>query len=461
MQKHSLILVLALGLAAAILASTTTADTTGSTPSVPWYVDGAVRAVRTGLNAEIQPGSNKALAGEKSTAYLKVSLYGTRDFANTRQPINVALVIDRSGSMQGQKIVDAKQAALMAIDQLQPEDIVSLVAYESNVHVLIPATKLSDKQAFRNAIHAIEADGSTALYGGVETGLQELKKFAEAGKLSRLILLSDGLANVGPSTTPELVNLGVRCAKQGVTVSTIGLGLDYNEDLMTSLASSSDGNHYFAKNSDELPEIYEKELKTAMSATATDIDIVVSCADGVRPVRVLNREAVISGNLVRMQLSNIWSSQEKYAVIEVELPAKDAGTMLEVAKTEVKYTTVGDATRHSLASTASVTYTADAAEVEASENRDVMVGVVRQIVAENNRIGMEMQDQGKSSMAVPWFVDNALNAEAWADKYNAPELREDAIDNRKDAESIQSGTYTVRRKQIKENQYVIKQQSAK
>ncbi|MCC6142349.1 MAG: VWA domain-containing protein, partial [Candidatus Hydrogenedentes bacterium] len=422
----------------------------------PWLDCG----IQPGLTAATQPGSIKALAGETSTGYLKVSLYGSPAFPGERPPINVAIVIDQSGSMQGQKIEDAKNAALMAVDQLQPEDIVSLVTYESNVHILIPATKLTDKESFREAIRAIQANGSTALYGGVEAGLGELKKFAESGKLSRLILLSDGLANVGPSSTPELADLGVRCARNGVTVSTIGLGLDYNEDLMTKLASSSDGNHYFAKNSDELPEIYEKELKTAMNATATDIEITVHCAEGVRPVRVLNREAVIEGNVVRMKLRNIWSSQEKYAVIEVELPAKDAGTTLEVAKTEVKYTTVGDATRRSLASTATVTYTASAAEVEAAENRDVMVGVVRQIIAENNRIGMEMQDEGKSGLSVPWFVDNALKARQMADKYNSPELRQDAEENLKDAESIRSGSYSIRRKTIKENQYVIQQQSA-
>ena len=177
------------------------------------------------------------LADKKQAAFVKIGLTGFKlDSKDKRAPVNVAIVLDKSGSMEGDKIAKAKDAAIAAIGRLGSDDIVSVVAYDSTVQVIVPATKLSDKESVIEQIRRIEAGGSTALFAGVSKGADELRKFLDKNRVNRVILLSDGLANVGPQSPSELGALGASLMKEGISVSTMGLGLDYNEDLMTKLA---------------------------------------------------------------------------------------------------------------------------------------------------------------------------------------------------------------------------------
>ncbi len=182
----------------------------------------------------------------KCENHLRIALKALRwTRASKRLPVNIAIVIDRSGSMQGDKIKHAREAALQAIDRLRDNDIVSIVAYDTSVEVLVPATKVSDREEIKGRIRAIKAHGSTALFAGVSKGAAEVRKFLDDKHVNRVILLSDGLANVGPSSPMELGQLGRSLIKEGVSVSTMGLGTGYNEDLMSKLAIESSGNHTF------------------------------------------------------------------------------------------------------------------------------------------------------------------------------------------------------------------------
>ncbi len=117
-----------------------------------------------------------------------------------RSPVNVAIVIDRSGSMLGDKIQNARRAAIQAIDRLRDDDIVSVVAYDTGVEVLVPATRASDREEIKRRIETIKADGNTALFAGVSKGAAEVRKFRDDKYVNRVILLSDGLANIGPAS---------------------------------------------------------------------------------------------------------------------------------------------------------------------------------------------------------------------------------------------------------------------
>jgi Ca-activated chloride channel family protein len=239
------------------------------------------------------------LAGQKQTAYLKVGLTGVPlAVAEKRAPVNVALVLDRSGSMSGDKIRRAKEAAILAIHQLGPDDIVSVVAYNHGVTVLVPATKVSDRHVIYSAIDRLHADGTTALFAGVSKGAHEVRKFLSEDRVNRVILLSDGLANVGPSSPQALAALGASLIKEGISVTTIGLGLGYNEDLMFQLAHASEGNHVFVESSAHLARIFTREFGDLLSVVANEVEVEITCAEGIRPVRVLGRAADISGQRV-------------------------------------------------------------------------------------------------------------------------------------------------------------------
>ena len=228
------------------------------------------------------------IASQKQTAYVKVGLTGVPvTEARERAPVNVAIVLDRSGSMAGQKLEQAKEAAIQAIARLERNDIVSVVAYDDTIQVLMPATRARNKEEIFQAIRRLRPGNTTALFAGVSKGAAEIRKFLETNQVNRVVLLSDGLANVGPSSSAALASLGASLAKEGISVTTLGLGLDYNEDLMVALARASDGNHAFVENAVDLTRIFGFEFKDVLSAVARDVQITITCAPDVRPVRVL------------------------------------------------------------------------------------------------------------------------------------------------------------------------------
>lgn len=188
-------------------------------------------ALKLTLNAQT---SNPALvAGKQRTTYIKVGLTGfKRTAAEERSPVNIALVLDRSGSMSDEKLNAAKEAARMAVQRLDADDIFSFITYNSTIGVVVPATKVSDREDFLRAIDQISSDGNTAPFGGVAKGSGEVRKFLSKERVNSMILLSDGIAHVGPASPSELEDLGKSLIKEGISVTTLGLGLGYNEDLM-------------------------------------------------------------------------------------------------------------------------------------------------------------------------------------------------------------------------------------
>ena len=142
--------------------------------------------------------------------------------------------------------------------------------------------------------------------------------------MNRVVLISDGLANVGPSSPAEVGELGRQLAGKGISVTTIGLGLDYNEDLMQRLAAASDGNHAFVESPRQLADIFDKEFGDALSIAAQDVTIIIECRAGFKPTRVLGREADISGSTIKLKLNQLQADNERYVVIEMETPVGSA-----------------------------------------------------------------------------------------------------------------------------------------
>jgi Ca-activated chloride channel family protein len=219
--------------------------------------------------------------------------------------------------MAGEKLARAREAAIKAIGLLQSGDIVSVVTYDSVVNVVVPATKVDDKQSIYRATRRITDGGSTALFAGVSKGDSEVRKFLDKTRVNRVILLSDGLANIRPSTPSELGQLGSSLGKEGISVTTIGLGLGYNEDLMTQLAGMRDGHHAFVQNSADLNRIFAAEFNTALTVVANQFNIVIRCADSIRPIRVLGRQAQIIGQEVHINLNQLSSNQEKNVMLAI------------------------------------------------------------------------------------------------------------------------------------------------
>ena len=251
-----------------------------------------------------------------------------------RTPLNLAVVLDKSGSMAGAKLEKTKQAAIQLVDRLAPNDIFSLIVFSDQARVLVSAQKVEDKNALKEKIESIRADGSTALYAGVKKGADQIEEYLSGKRINRVILLSDGLANIGPSSPRELRRLGSQLSERGISVTTIGVGDDYNEDLMAALAEASDANYYYVKDTEKLPEIFAKELGEMLAVAARDVRIEIICPDGVRPLGFIGRAERFENQKASVSLSQFTTGQNRYLLLRCLV----TGSKPEVARVKVNYT---------------------------------------------------------------------------------------------------------------------------
>jgi Ca-activated chloride channel homolog len=412
------------------------------------------------VRLDVGLGNTVLLANERQKAYLRVALTGFElENPEDRAPVNIALVLDKSGSMSGEKIARARQAAWMAVERLGAEDIVSVVVYDSTVNVLVPATKASDRDNIRDAIESIHANGNTALFAGVSKGAAELRKFLDPHRVNRIILLSDGLANVGPSSPRELANLGASLVRDGISVSTIGLGLGYNEDLMTRLAFASDGNHYFAESARQLASIFDSELGDVLSVVAQEVITEIECAPDVRPLRILGRDGEISGRRVKVYMNQLYSAHEQYVLIEVEVPSRPEAERVELAKVSVHYDNLRTRKRDTLSGHVDARFSSSPELVRRSEDRNVMISVVEQVAAERSEQATQLRDEGRVQEAQQVLRDSAELLGRSAEQYSAPELQFYGERTAGDADAIGSDDdWNRQRKAMREEQTNIRQQ---
>jgi Ca-activated chloride channel family protein len=378
-------------------------------------------------------------AGSTEKAIIKISLDGVRlPRPEARPPVNLALVIDRSGSMGGDKIEKAREAALVALSQLAPDDILSVVTYDSAVQTLVPAQKVRDGRRIAAAIRGIEIGGSTALFGGVSQGASEVRKNIEDRRyIHRVILLSDGQANVGPRSPEELGRLGAALMKEGVSVSTVGLGLGFNEDLMTRLAQRSDGNTYFVESSDDLPGIFAGELGDVLNVVARRVVVDIEFPEGVRPLGFIGREGVIEGQKAGVTLNQIYGGQEKFALIEVEVAANAEGATLELARASVRYDNALTSKAATGRTQTSVTFSKRREAVVQSANLKVQEEYAANVIAMSNDRAVELMDAQKPAAAAMEMRARATELRLTAASYNNAPMAELAKKQEAEADRLE------------------------
>jgi Ca-activated chloride channel family protein len=404
MKTTTILLLAALGLCSALLVTARAKSPSSSTDAVGLKIE---------VDRAVLPSDSR------ETAIVKVSLRGCQPLKTTRRaPVNLALVIDKSGSMSGDRIERAREAALEAVRRLGPDDLVSLVAFDNGVRTLIPARRVGDGAAVSEAIETITANGGTNLYGGVVAGAEALRRHIEDGYTHRVILLSDGQANVGPQTPEALGSLGAQLVREGISVSTIGLGLDFNEDLMTRLARRSDGNTYFVENSRDLGRIFGEELGDVLSIVARRVVIEVTFPEGVRPVRLVGREGRIENRRAFIELNQLYGSQEKFALVEVEIDAAKPRTTREVARAEVRYENAVDARPATRTARAEVSFSEARVEVVSSANHQVQADYAANRIAEAKDEVVALVDAGRRDEAATRLREVGSSLEKMGREYS-------------------------------------------
>ena len=416
-----------------------------------------------GVSCRVEPDYSVRLADKAGEAYVKVTLAADKVAAANRPSVNLAIVLDRSGSMSGDKIVKAREAACEAIRRLDAKDIVSVVAYDNSSEVIVPAQYVAEKEALVARINAIEPRGCTALFDGVSAGATEIRKFKGKCEISRILLLSDGQANVGPSSAEELGRYGALLMKEGIAVSTIGLGVDYNEDLMTRLSQKSDGNSYFVEKSDDLPRVFASELGDVLSVAATKVALKVSFGVGFTPVELIGRDGRILDGTVSIDLNQLYGGQEKYVIVKCDAAPGSVGSAREIAKAEVAYVDPKDERQKTVTGVGTVTYSADAAAVAASVNKSV----VRERALNENAVrteeALKLADRGEFKAAEELMRRNYSNSmEVQRVIGRDAALEEDADMQLGNSRSMNASSYSRRgRKSMKTRSFQLMNQQSK
>ena len=411
------------------------------------------------VKLDVTPSYGFLKSDEKQTTWIRVGLTGfARVVREQRAPINVALVLDKSGSMSGEKIAKAREAAINAVDRLRSDDIVSVITYDTTVTVLVPATKLTDKEYVKQAIRGIGADGNTALFAGVSKGAAEIRKFLDVERVNRVILLSDGLANRGPSSPADLASLGASLKKEGISVSTLGLGLDYNEDLMVQLASRSGGNHQFIQRATELADVFNREFDDVMSVVAQNVKVKITIPEGIRPVRVLGNDAEISGQHISIALSQIYERQDKHVVLEVEIPAGELGSRQQLATVVAKYRNMESGEFDQLTGSATVRFTDSQEKVDASLNPRVLEDVVALVANEQNKLATDYLDAGDLDKCRETLTFNRDYLHENAVRLKSERLRVLSSGNEAQLEQIDRNEPSVARKGMRFLQQAVESQ---
>ena len=379
------------------------------------------------LSCRVEPERSVLMANIPETVTVKVSLTGAdRDSIKERAPVNLALVIDRSGSMNGERIKQAKAAAIYAVEQLSSEDIISVVAFDDRIETIVPAQYATNKRDIIRKIQDINARGSTAIFGGVSQGAAEIRKNLDREYINRIILLSDGQANVGPASPSDLGRLGTALMKENISVTTVGVGLGYNEDLMVRLAGASDGNSYFAENDDDLPRIFQSELGNVLSVVAKAIRIKVKFPEGVIPVEIIGREGFIDGSMVSVNFNQIYGKQDKYILIRATCaPGRDGSTRI-IANADVSYHDAFLNKAQRVTAAGSVRFSEDKNVVRQSANIEVIRELELNITAIETIRAIELADQGKREEAARVMERRARELKEVAVVYDIDDLAVEA-----------------------------------
>jgi Ca-activated chloride channel family protein len=254
-------------------------------------------------------------------------------------PMNLGLVIDRSGSMKGERIANAMDAAVGAVERMRDGDSVSVVAFDSSAQVIVPPTRVSaDTRArIEGSIRSIRLGGDTCISCGLQEGMRQLQStFLTGDRVSRMILLSDGATNSGIRDMGGLRSMASRMSGNGVTISTIGVDVNFDEKVMAAIASEGNGRHHFVANASGLPTVFAQEFDDALASVAKEAELSIDLAPGVEVAEVFDRSFRREGNKIVVPFGTFSAKQEKTVLVKLRVPTDKEGSQ-NVADVKLAY----------------------------------------------------------------------------------------------------------------------------
>jgi Ca-activated chloride channel homolog len=297
--------------------------------------------------------------------------------ARVRPPLSLAIVIDRSGSMEGAPLANAKAAAARLVDLLGEEDAFAIVTYSSSDETVVPMTRatMASKAEARAAIERIWDDGNTCISCGITRGAAELATTPVRGGVRRMVLISDGQANAGLHDRGDLARLATETAARGFSISTVGVGLDFDEITMTNLADVGHGHYYFVEDTARLAQMFERELGGLAETVASDVRLVIRDAGGVVE-DVYGYPSMRQGDEVVVPIADLHAGETRKVVLRATVDASRTGP-LTVAHFALHWRRTSDGAFDETRTQLDTTIVRDVARVQATIDRGA-VNIVEQ-----------------------------------------------------------------------------------
>lgn len=263
----------------------------------------------------------------------------TRDLQNT----DLVVVLDRSGSMNGQKINDACRSVAYLIDCLTPQDRLALITYSNKVKEISPLIQMNDlnRKRLKRLVREVSVGGGTNLGGGLQQGINVLARTTSNGNQRKMILISDGLANQGITEPSTLYHMAGKASGNSFSISTVGVGYDFNEILMTGIADHGTGQYYFLENPNAFAQVFEQELKRVRDVTASNLEIRVLLEKGVHLVHAGGYPINIEDGYAVIYPGDLLSGQQRNLFLTFQVPT-DKAQDLTIASFEARYHHAGD-----------------------------------------------------------------------------------------------------------------------
>ncbi len=236
-----------------------------------------------------------------------------------RAPLDLALVIDRSGSMSGDPLKAALESSVRIIQGLRSDDRIAVVAFDDHVQVVQPLVAIGDAHDLVNRVRLIESGGSTALFDGWQEGVKQLAPFVKKERIARVILLTDGQANHGLVDEAKIFEHVAKAAGAGITTSTVGLGHGFNETLLTGMAKAGEGAANFGQTADDLSEAFEEQFAILSNSFLRQVKITVQGGSDVQ-ARLLG-ELLEDGVTRTRKLGTLPWNSALTAVVELKIGA--------------------------------------------------------------------------------------------------------------------------------------------
>lgn len=378
----------------------------------------AVAAPSSGVGFTATLDRTSVMVGQDGEvrAELVITAPTVEQAAIERRDTDLVVILDRSGSMQGDKLHNAKDAVSELISQLGPRDRFALVTYSDDAGVLVPlaAADSRAKAAWRSTVDRVRADGYTNMSAGMDRAFDLIEGSRAAGRAARAVLISDGLPNLGDPSPDGLFRRATRAPRGEYVMSAIGVGEDFNEFLMTRLADAGTGNYHFLADGADLAKVFANELSTARSTVASNVAVTVTPAANISVVDAAGYplETQRNGDVV-FRPGILFSGQERRIWVTFRVRADNEGT---INLGDVSLSWKRDGTSHSLALAERPTVTAVASKTAYYSSIDKDNWERSVVTEEYNELQTRVSravSNGRKDQALGYLRDYRLkNAEA-------------------------------------------------